>query len=514
MKKFLSITLALTMALSLFAGCGNTQSSNPTENNSQSAVNNEKDSEFTYVIHADIDDFNPYTSQAVQYAYFFTFNCFEPLFHLNADMEYEMDLAQSFEQVDDVTYTFKLREDVTFHNGEKFTAQDVIHTINYVKDEANGSYKQTSFANVAEMTATDDYNLTIKLSSPTPAFLDSLAWLAITSKSTDVSSLTTKPIGTGAFRFDSWTPNDSIKLSKYEQYWDADNVHFDKVTLKPYTDYTLAINGLYAGDVDYISNMSIEQAQAVDTGKNAKVITAKSSNLTYLFEVGLHNVEAFQDANVMKAMKLVLDKAAINSSVYGGMGTAATSVFPSGAKYHKPTDTEGYDLEEAKRLMAESAYPDGFEFEVMVLSGDTNSEMACVIWQQELAKLGITMKINMCESSIWLDAYLGRTYDMICNYYSMVGSDPATFCTIILAPYADHQCKDMPELFQQIATGASSSDEAVRKAAYAQIQDMVSASSPVISYMEAPQVAAAASNVEGVTMNGMAHVFLKGASKN
>lgn len=507
MKKLLSIMLALTMTLTLFAGCAGAN------NSDDSAVTN-SNNQLTYVIHGDIDDFNPYTSQTVQYVNFFTFNCFEPLFHLNEDMEYEMDLAESYQQVDDVTYTFKLRQGVTFHNGEAFTAQDVIHTINYVKDAANGSYKQTSFANVAEMTATDDYNLTIKLSSPAPAFLDSLAWLAITSKSTDVSSLTTHPIGTGAFKFDSWTPNDSIQLSKYQQYWDADKVNFEAVTLKPYTDYTLAVNGLYAGDVHYISNMTVEQAQTVDTGKNAKVITAKSSNLMYLFEVGLHNVPAFRDTNVMKAMKLVLDKTAINDSVYGGMGAAATSVFPSGAQYHKATDTDACNLDAAKRLMAESAYPNGFEFEVMVLSGDTNSEMACVIWQQELAKLGITMKINVCEVSVWLDAYLGRTYDMICNYYSMVGSDPATFCTIILAPYVDYQCKDMPELFQQIAEGASSSDKAVRKAAYENIQDMVSARSPVISYMEAPQIAATASNVEGITMNAMAHVFLKGATKN
>lgn len=508
MKKLLSVMLVIVMTLALFAGCAGTGNTN------DPVVDNGKKDEFTYVVNADIDDFNPYSSQTIQFVYFFTFNCFEPLFHLNENMEYEMDLAESYKQVDDVTYTFKLREGVTFHNGEKFTAQDVIHTINYVKDASNGSYKQSSFANVAEMIAADDYNLTIKLSAPTPAFLDSLAWLAITSKSTDVASLTTKPVGTGAFKFDSWTPNDSIKLSKYEQYWDADKINFNKVTIKPYTDYTLAVNGLYAGDVDYISQMTVEQAQSVDTTKNAKVITAKSSNQTYLFEVGLHNVEAFKDPNVMKAMKLVLDKDAINKSIYGGMGTASTSVFPSGAKYHKATDTDTYNLDEAKKLMAASAYANGFEFEVLVLSGDTNSEMACVIWQQELAKLGITMKINVCEMSIWLDAYLGRTYDMICNVYSMVGSDPATFCTIILAPYVDYQCKDMPELFQEIATGASSSDEAVRKAAYEKIQDIVSASCPAISYMEAPQVAATASNVEGVTMNAMAHVFLKGAAKN
>lgn len=501
MKKLIALILALVMAFSLMA-CGKS-------GEAAAPVNNE----LTYVINADIDDFNPYSNQMVAYVSFFTFNCYEPLFHLNEDMEYEMDLAESAEQIDELTYQFKLRQGVSFHNGEAFTAADVISTIEYVMNPDNGCYKQTNFANVAEMVAEDDYNLTIKLSAPTPAFMDALAWLPITCKSVDVASQTTNPIGTGAFKFESWTPNDSIKLSKNEAYWDVQNIHFDGVTLKPYPDYTVALNGLYAKDVDFVTLLSVDNAQSLDTTKGAKVVTAKSSNLVYLFEVGLHNVEAFQDENVMKAMTLVLDKAAINEYVYAGMGQVATSPFPSGAKYHEAVNTDSYDLEKAKELMAQSDYADGFEFDVMVISGDTNSEMACVIWKQELEKLGITMNINICEISVWLDAYLGRTYDMICNYYSMVGSDPATFCTVILAPYVDYQCKDMPELFDHIATGASSADEAVRQEAYSEIQKIVDTACPSITYVEAPQLAAAVENLNGVTMNGMGHVFLKGATK-
>jgi len=497
MKKLLSVMISLIMLFSF----------------STFALAEAAEAPLNYIIHGDIDDFNPYTNQLIQYVNFFTFNCYEPLFHLNANMEYEMDLATAYEQVDETTYTFTLREGVTFHNGEAFTAADVISTIEYVMNPDNGCYKQSYFTNVVEMTADGDYDLTIKLSTATPAFLDALAWLPITCKSVDAASQSIQPIGTGAFKFESWTPNDSIKLSKYEQYWDADRIHFSGVNMKPYTDYTVALNGMYAGDVDLITNLSVEYAQSLDTSTGAKVISATPSNLVYLFEVGLHNVEAFQDENVMKAMTLVLDKEMINEYVFGGMGKAATSPFPSGAQYHMDVNTDTYNLEKAQELMAASAYPDGFEFNVMVLSGDSNSEMACVIWQQELAKLGITMNIEIQEISVWLDAYLGRTYDMICNYYSMVGSDPATFCTVILSAYVDYQCKDMPELFELIAAGASSADEAVRTDAYTQIQQIVDSACPSITYVEAPQLAAATAELEGVSMNGMAHVFLKDATK-
>lgn len=500
MKKIIALTLAFVLVMSVFSGCSD---SNP----------GEQLNTFTYVVEADIDDFNPYTSQLSSFVNFFTFNCYEPLFHLNENMEYEMDLAVSYEQVDELTYTFQLRENVTFHNGEPFTAADVVSTIQYVADPANGSYKQANFAFVSEVIANGDYEVTVKLSEPTPAFLDSLAWLPITSSSVDAATLTTTPIGTGAFSFVSWTPNDSIQLTKYEQYWDAEKVNFDKVIIKPYTDYSLAMNGMYAGDVDYISNLSVEQASNLDQNKGAQVLQASTSNKVMLFEIGLHNVEAFQDTNVMKAMNMVLDRDAINEAVFGGMGAIPTSVFPSGAQYHKDSVDTTYNVEQAKQLMAASAYPNGFEFEIMVLSGDSVAEMAAVIWKQELAKIGITMNINVCEMAIWLDAYLNRTYDAICNDYSMVGSDPATFCTVIIEPYADFQCKDMPELFDAIRTGATGTDKSVREAAYHTVQDIIAEACPVISYMEAPQLAAISSQVTGVTINAMSHVFLKGASK-
>lgn len=505
MKKIIAMLIALTMLLSLLSGCSG-------KNKAETSVQSDSRT-LTYAISADVSDFNPYTSQLTQYVYFFTFNCYEPLFHLNADMEYEMDLATSYEQIDDTTYNFKLREGVTFHNGEKFTAEDVIHTINYVKNPDNGSYKQGSFTNVTEVFANGDYDVTIKLSEPTPAFMDALAWLPITCKSVDPATEMTKPVGTGAFKFVSWTPNDKIQLEKYDAYWDAERIHFDNVVIKPYTDYTLAINGLYAGDVDFISQMSVEQVESIDISKGVRACASNSSNHMYLFEVGLHNVEAFQDANVMKAMTLVLDKNAINEGLFAGMGKVPTSVFPSGAKYHEDVNTSTYNLEEANALMAASNYPNGFEFEIMVLSGDTTAEMAAVIWKQELAKIGITMNINIAEMSVWLEAYLGRTYDMICNDYSMVGSDPATFCTVIIDPYADYQCKDMPELYEQIAIGASTTDDVVRQAAYSEIQNMIDVACPVISYAEAPNLAACVESLDGFTMNAMSHFFVKDATK-
>lgn len=163
MKKWLALALITVLVITCFAGCGSTATS------ADSKI-------FTYGIDSDIDDYNPMTNQMNNYVSLFVFNVYEPLLHLNSNMEYTMDLATNVEQIDELTYVFTLREGVKFHNGQAFTAADVIHTIEYIKAEANGCWRASQYATVDSMTADGDYKLTMKLSAATPALLDNLAY--------------------------------------------------------------------------------------------------------------------------------------------------------------------------------------------------------------------------------------------------------------------------------------------------------------------------------------------------
>ena len=97
--------------------------------------------------------------------------------------------------------------------------EDVINTINYIKDEANGAWRAPQYGAVSEMTADGDYKLTFKLSEPSAAFLDSLAYTPIFCKDDDPAALSTTANGTGAFKFVSWTPNDKIVFEKFADYF-------------------------------------------------------------------------------------------------------------------------------------------------------------------------------------------------------------------------------------------------------------------------------------------------------
>ncbi len=504
MKKVLTLVLSLALCVSMLVGCGG--------NTDTGAGNGEATKVLTCGLEADIDNFDPFTNQQNVFIRTVNFNCFEALFHYNENMELVYDLATSYEQVDEVTYTFKLREGVTFHNGEEFTADDVIYTINMIKDEATGAWRNSQYANVAEMQAIDAHTLQIKLAAPQAGFIDNLAYTAIVSKSTTQADLTTTPVGTGAFKFVSWTPNDNITFEKYEGYWDADAVALDKLVLKPIPDATVAVTNLESEAIQFLGSVSVETANTIAQKENLTLIESDTSSTIYEVEIGRHNHEAFADAEVMRAMFLALDRETVANSVFGGKASATKSPFPSVAKYYKEVDTEGYDLEKAKQVLAETDFAEGFEFDVLVLSGDSASEQTMVIWQDALKELGITMNIKVSEMSVWLDAYLTRSYDMIANYYSMVGTDPSTYCSVIMTALADYQTKDLSELNTLINDGANGSDEAIREQQYADIQTLITKHRPVASYVECSNLNGITNDLSGVVVNAMGHAFFKNAS--
>lgn len=504
MKKYIALLLAVVLCIGMFAACGK----NPDNNGSNGNTTDGKT--LTLGIDSDIDDFNPMANQMTNYVSFFVFNVYEPLFHLNGDMEYEMDLATDIKQLDDVTYEITLREGVKFHNGQTFTAQDVINTINYIKDEANGAWRVSQYSTVESVTAEGDYKVTIKLSVATPAFMDNLAYTPIFCKDDKPADLSSAVNGTGAFKFVKWSPNDKIEFVKFADYWDAANVSVEKLIVKPYPDYTVAITNMEAGSVDLLNRITVENAATIETKTGLKTVSAKSSNTVDLFEIGRHSVEAFADPKVMEAMLLAFDAKSINDAVYQGRGEVMTSCYPTGAKYHTDVLTNEYDIEKAKAALAESGYPNGFEFTCKILKGYDSGEMAAVIWQSSLAKIGITMNIVTEEMSVWLENYLGRTYDMIWNSYGMVGSDPATFNSIILEQLYTYQLSDLTELQKLINEGKATSDETKRTEIYGKIQKIIGEYLPVYPYISVPLICGAQNYVNGVEINGMGHLFLKG----
>ena len=121
------------------------------------------------------------------------------------------------------------------------------------------------------------------------------------------------------------------------------------------------------------------------------------------------------------------------------------------------------------------------------------------------------MQIEVVDFSVWLDKYLGRTYEVINNTYSMVGTDPATYCNVILGALPDYQMSDLDELNQLISEAATSNDDKAREEKYKTIQELMVQYRPTTSYVESPSLSGATASLKGLVINGMGHTFIKGA---
>ncbi|MCI8525539.1 MAG: ABC transporter substrate-binding protein [Oscillospiraceae bacterium] len=520
--KMLSLLLVLAMLLGLMAGCGGTDdtpaNSSPSSNASAGSGDAEAPSStnpgtgapaggqtVTIANLDEINDFDPFTNQQTTYLCLINNNCMETLLYIDADMEYAPGLATSWTVSDDgLSYEFQLREGVKFHDGADFTAEDVKYTIEYTVDPDNGCWRAGYFSSIAGIECPDDHTVRLTLSAPAPALLDSFSSLAIVSSQQDPGTYSSTLNGTGPFRFVSYTANDAVVFEKDADYWDAANVQLDGLTIKFVADYTTAITSLKAGDIDLIYNLDASYAEDVEAADGLKVVTSPTSNSTYLFEIGLHNVPAFQEENVLKAMFMCLDTQTMADEVFYGYASPSLGVVHAGAKYYQDVYDGTYDIEAAKALLATTSYADGFDFTMYCMAGPF--EGIAVIWQQALAQIGISMKIEVQEMSVWLEHYLSRDYDMISNSYSMVGTDPATMMTLVVGGLFDYQASEalVPGLQDLIAQGASTASDSERERIYGDIFEILAEKMPLYTYLSVDNLYAAKANLEGISFNGEA----------
>lgn len=469
-----------------------------------------KGGEMVYSISADVDNFNPYINQTNTFMNTLAFNCYEPLLYIDKDMKYVPDLAESWEKKDDKTYIFKIRQGVKFHNGQDLTAEDVKFTIEYTQDEKLGSWQKPFFENVQAVKVVDNSTVEVDLKNVSNTLLDDLTLLPVVKKGTE-ATLQQQPVGTGPFKFVSWSPNDQIVFEKNTDYWDKGKPYLDKVILKPIPDKTIQMTNLDSGTVNFVENLPVSEYNNVKGKEALQILQPSNSNSTILFEVGIKNVQAFQNEKVMEAMLYALDKETVNKNLFNGLGKPMSSVYPSGAKFVKDEGAVTFDLNKAKSLLAEAGFPNGFSFKIDVLNGYPEFEKIAVVYQASLTEIGVKAEINKLEMPQWIDRYVNRTYDMTVNWYPMNGTDPATYNNTILIPLVAAVLPKDTELKKLMDTAATEADQTKRQDLYGQIQDQVFQKKPAIPIVETPILYAARNEVKGVEINAVGHTFLKNA---
>ena len=330
-------------------------------------------------------------------------NVFEGLTRFGSDGSVNPGLAESWEISEDgLTYTFKLHEGVTFHDGSAMDAEDVKFSLDRINAEDSTNAQKGLYSAISEVNVIDPQTVEVKLSEPNGSMLFNLAWGdAVIVAPESIDDIKQTPIGTGAFKFDSWTQGDNIQLVKNADYWGEPAI-LENVTFKFISDPTAAFAAMMAEDVDaFIGFPAPENLPQFEADPRFQVLVGSTEGETIL---AMNNKRPpFDNKMVREAVAHAIDRQAIIDGAMFGYGTPIGTFFaPHNPAYVDLTSLSAYDPEKSKSLLAEAGFPDGFET-TLDLPPPSYARRGGEIVAAQLAEVGITAKINNVEWAQWLE---------------------------------------------------------------------------------------------------------------
>jgi peptide/nickel transport system substrate-binding protein len=336
----------------------------------------------------------------------FLANIYDSLVKTGLDGQFIPGLAVSWEQLDETTWQFNLREGVTFHNGEPFDAEAVKFTFDRVLDPATESTIATLLATIDRVEIVDPMTVNIITSQPDIVLLARVSELygAIIppqySQEVGFDTLGVEPVGTGPFRLVEWARNERIVLEANEDYWRG-APQVSQITVRPILEDSTRISALLAGEVDLINTVPYARIAELEADANIRIETVPSPRIFYV--VIDPREPPFDDVRVRQAMNYAVDVDAIIQSLYMGNATRlATAVDVAAVGYDPTIEPYPYDPEMARQLLAEAGYPDGFDTTFNAFTGSIadHSQVAEAVVGY-LREVGINAQMNMMEFGVF-----------------------------------------------------------------------------------------------------------------
>ena len=339
------------------------------------------------------------------------FNVYEGLVKPDKDGAFIPALASSLPEISDdgMRYTFALREDVKFHNGQIVTVEDIIKSFETCAATTVDTDLAAALSAVESVTAANRTEIELILREPNVDLLSYIASVFIVPA--DYAEQATAPVGTGPFMFTSRSIQSNVVLTKFADYW-GDPAYLDTVTLRIFEDSTPLMTTLNAGGLDMAIHLTSDQINTLDANTyNAVEGTMNLVQALYLN----HAVAPFDNEAVRKAMCHAVDVDALLALPADGHGTKlGSSIYPAFAKYFDESlvDAYPYDPELAVTMLADAGYPDGFTMSISVPSNYAPHVNTAEVLAEQLTAVGITVEIKLVEWGTWIsDVYRGRNFE-------------------------------------------------------------------------------------------------------
>ncbi len=354
---------------------------------------------------------------------------YDPLINLDLSGAPVPSLASSWSFPDDLTMTLELRQGVVFHNGEPFDAESVKISVERVKSEEHGSHLRGQYGSIESVEIVDDYNVTFHLSQPDAALIYNLTRLMMIPPGYHAEvgdeGVEAAPVGTGPFMFVSYSVDDEVVLERNPNYWPDSpkgQPMVDKVRIRVIPEGTVRIAELTTGGVHIADTVSADQQSLIESagltlvkyydGKPSWMILNRLGiGVDAEAATGEQAVQytALQDKRVAQALNYAVNRQAIIDSLFGGDAIALGQTFgPGGFGYPADDEPYPYDPDQARALLAEAGYPDGFHLDILATSTANLDAVAAVMGDFE--EIGIRPKLEVIHHTIGNNRWLGPSF--------------------------------------------------------------------------------------------------------
>ncbi|GAJ99503.1 glutathione ABC transporter substrate-binding protein [Geomicrobium sp. JCM 19055] len=456
---------------------------------------------------SDAVDLDPHGSNDTSSSHVRT-NIYERLVNHDENMELIPELAESFEQTDELTWEFVLREDVTFTDGEPFNGEAVKRTLERVIDPDVASPKAFMYEMIENIEVIDDYTVEITTEYPFAPLAANLAHdgggmispKAIEEEENGERNLDLEPVGTGPFQLENWNQGTEILLTRNEDYW-GDLPAIDTASYLVVPEQLTRIGQLDTGEVHVAENIEPVNMSQIENMEGADVLSVESLRLDY---IGFNNEsEPFDDVNVRVAVAKAIDKSSIVEAIYEGYGSEAIGPLnPLVFGYSDGLEPLEYNPEEAQELLDEAGHEDGFDVSVMVREENELSVQLAEIIQDQLSEFNINVTIDQREWSSLLDASANGEHDMVILGWTTVTGD-ADYGMYSLYHTEEHGASgnrtfySNSEVDELLEAARSEVDEDARVELYAEAQQIIINEAPKIFTVHDDFRIGIADNVEG-----------------
>ena len=420
---------------------------------------------------------------------------------------------------DGMTWTFHIRDNARFSNGEPVTAEDVQFSLERFADPTISVNIPSLGVGIESVDIIDDQTVQVNLDRPVGAFLENISVFpaSIINKAAveaEGEDHWLNPLGTGPFKVKEWVPGSHITLERNEYYWEEGKPYLDEIRFDYIPDDNARMLRMQGGDAHLLEGVPWTQIPDLQDSEGFSIHVADIVRYEGVFLN--HTVPPLGEIGVRQALNYATNKAAINEAVYGGVGEIANSMIPK-ALYHSDYDTLPayfYDLDKAKELMAASSMPDGFDLAYIYPSGSTAHEQLGTILQADWAQIGVNLSLEEVDTgTLFGDRFFTMEYEsgvplpkftsdvVVPDEVALLFYDKAP--DNILAGFFTGW--DIPDELERLTEEAAfTNDEAIRAELWPEVQRIAMEEAPWVTLFFLPTVHAVADGVEGfrVVPNG------------